>query len=307
MDCKTARLLLDFARPQARELEAEEAGALEGHLDQCSDCHGLARGERELDATLGKAMRQVEVPVGLRDQLLHRLEAQRGDWQRQRFAHRIRIAAAALAASLLLSWGVWHWIIDRPRPQIDPNAVAEAVNDSAAEDARVKLEEALKRMGVDTPLSPHLNYNLLIAPPGLAELPGYPTQKVAMLVFSRNGRHATVYVVATEQLPSDVSQSVGGATYKVEVLAAEGERYTFLVVHDGENLDWLRPHDPRIFTIHDLRWGWVQANCSLDMFDDCRRHVYAGRLLNPFQSGRRIDLHHHWPFLRLDQIDAGDG
>ena len=244
MDCKTARLLLDFARPQARELEPEEAGALEGHLEHCSDCHGLARGERELDATLGKAIRHVEVPVGLRDRLIRRLEAERGDWHRQRFAHRLRVVAAAVAASLILSWGVWHWIIDRPRPPIDPVVLADAVNNSAAEDARSKLEEALKRMGVDTPLSPHLNYNLLIAPPGLAELPGYPTQKAAMLVFSRNGRHATVYVIASEQLPSDISLSVGGATYKVEILPADGERYTFLVVHDGENLDWLRPHDP---------------------------------------------------------------
>ena len=43
MDCKTARLLLDFARPQAHELVAGRSAALESHLDRCPDCHRLAR------------------------------------------------------------------------------------------------------------------------------------------------------------------------------------------------------------------------------------------------------------------------
>ncbi len=244
MDCKTARLLLNFARPQARELQAEEAGALEGHLDRCPDCHGLARGERHLNECLGKAMRQVEVPAGLRDQLLARLDSERGDWHRRRFAQGARMAAAA-AAVLLLGWAAAHWLIHRAQPSIDLEQVAGVVNNAAAEDPRIKLEAALKRMGVDTPLSPQLNYNLLIAPPSLAELPGYPSQHVAMLVFSQNGRHATVYLVSANQLPDGAAISVGGATYKVDALpAAGGDPYTFLVVHDGDNLDWLRPSEP---------------------------------------------------------------
>src|SRR6185437_4010371 len=86
MDCKTARLLLDFVRPQAPELPAEEDGVLQNHLDHCPDCHSLARGERQLDERLGKAMLQVEVPAGLREHLLARLEVERGDWYRRRFA-----------------------------------------------------------------------------------------------------------------------------------------------------------------------------------------------------------------------------
>src|ERR1700752_2772031 len=98
MDCNTARLLLNFARPQARDLDPEEAGDLENHLDRCSDCHGLARGERRLDERLGQAMRQVEVPAGLREQLLARLEAERGDWYRRRFGHTMGPAAAPAGA-----------------------------------------------------------------------------------------------------------------------------------------------------------------------------------------------------------------
>jgi hypothetical protein len=246
MDCKTARLLLDFARPQAREMETEEAGALEGHLDRCPDCHGLARGERQLDEHFGKAMRQVEVPTGLREQLLARLEAERGDWYRRRFAHHVRMVAAA-AAVLLLAWGAWHWLSHRAPSPIDLEQVAAAVNNEAVEDPRGKLEAALKRMGVDTALSPHLNYHLLISSPSLAPLPGYPGQNAPMLVFLQNRpphRHATVYLVAAEQIPDAAPPSIGGATYKLEVLPSAGERYTFLVIHDGDNLDWLRPPEP---------------------------------------------------------------
>jgi hypothetical protein len=243
MDCKTARLLLDFARPQTRELEPEEAGALESHLDRCADCHGLARLERGLDERLSKAMRQVEVPADLRDRLRARLEADRGDWYRRRFAHTMRLAAAA-AAFLLLAWGAGRWVLHFTKPRIDPQQIAAAVNDDAMQDPRTRIEAELKRMGVDTPLSAQLNYNLVNAPASLAELPGFPNQHVAMLVFSQSGRFATVYLVATDQLQEGVPLTVGGATFKVEVLPSPGGAYTFLVVHDGDNLDWLRPPEP---------------------------------------------------------------
>lgn len=243
MDCKSARLLLDFARPHARELEAEEADALDGHLDRCSDCHRLARDERQLDEHFGRAMRQVEVPAGLRERLTARLEAERGDWHRRRFAHLLRLTAAA-AAVLLLSWTGWRWTAKRLTAPIDPERIAAAVNEEANQDPRQKVEEALKRMGVETPLSPHLNYHLLAMPPALAELPGYPKLQVPMLSFEQSGpphRHATVYLIAVDRLANGVPPLLGSGSYKVEVLPSAGEPFLFLVVHDGDNLDWLRP------------------------------------------------------------------
>ena len=152
----------------------------------------------------------------------------------------MRLAAAA-AALLLLTWGAGRWVLRHARPLIDPQQVAAAVNDQAMQDPRTRIEAELKRMGVETTLSPQLNYNLVIAPASLAELPGFPNQQVAMLVFSRNGRFATVYLASTEQLRDGIPLAVGGATFKVEVLPSAGEAYTFLVVHDGDNLDWLQP------------------------------------------------------------------
>jgi hypothetical protein len=240
MDCKTARLLLDFARPQARELEAEEAGALENHLDHCPDCHSLAHHERLFDERLGEAMRRVEVPSDLREQLLARLDTERGDWHRQRFARAARWTAAA-AALLLLSWGGWQWLSQRWVSPIDPQLIADSVNNGTVEDPRRRAEETLQRLGVRTRLSPHLDYNVLACPPVLAELPGYPGRQVPMLLFARHGHVARVYLLPDKAIPDDVEAVFGGGTYKAELLRSEGASYRFLVIHDGDNLDWLRP------------------------------------------------------------------
>jgi len=240
MDCKTARLLLDFARPQAGELEAEEAAALESHLDHCPDCHSQARSERQLDDCLGKAMRQVEVPPGLHEQLLARLESARGEWNRQRFAQTARLCAAA-AALLLLGWAGWYWLQEHLIAPVDTQRVANAVSNDATEDPRARTERALKDLDVETPLSPHLDYSLLICPPSLAELPGYPGRIVPMLVFGRNGRVARVYLIAEKAILKDALWLTGSSSFKAELLPSEGEPYRFLVIHDGDNLIWLRP------------------------------------------------------------------
>jgi hypothetical protein len=242
MDCRTARLLLDFARPQAPELQADDAGALQNHLDHCPNCHNLERSERQLDEQFGKAMRQVEVPAGLREQLLSRLEVERGDWHRRRFAHAARLTLAAAAAALLLGWAGWHWIINR-RPAIDPAQMVECFNEDITKEKRTQAEETLKRLGVETPL-PNLKYNLLVSPPTLAELPGYPDQRVPLLLFVQNHHRAWVYVVAARQVPEHMPPLFGEGTYKLEVLPAEGDAYKFLVIYDGDDLEWLLAPGP---------------------------------------------------------------
>lgn len=241
MDCRSARLLLDFARPQACELEAEEAAALESHLDHCPDCHSQARNERQLDDSFGKAMRQVEVPAGLREQLLARLESARGDWHRQRFAHGVRLSLAA-AAVLLLGWAGWFWLQEHMVAPVDAQRVAEAVSNNATEDPHARTERALKELGFETALSPYLDYRLLIAPPALAELPGYPGRKAPRLDFARSGRVAWVYLIAEKAIPKDLPAPTAASSYKAELLPhCDGERYRFLIIHDGEDTNWLRP------------------------------------------------------------------
>lgn len=240
MDCKTVRLLLDFARPEARELEAEEAAALDRHLDHCSECHSRANAERQLDDCLGKAMRQVDVPAGLREQLLARLESARGDWHRQRFAHAARLSVAA-AALLMLGWAGWYWVREHFIAPIDTQRVANAASNASTEGPRARAEKALKELGFQTPLSPYLDYSLLAWPPALAELPGYSGRLVPMLAFARNGRTARVYLIAEKAIPRNTPALTDGGSFKAELLPSEGEPYRFLVIHDGDNLNWLRP------------------------------------------------------------------
>jgi hypothetical protein len=243
MDCKTARLLLDYARPHRCELEQEEAGALQGHLDHCPDCHSLADHERQFDERLGRAMRQVEMPSGLREQLLARLEADRGDWYRQRFARGARVAAAA-AILLVLGWFGWHLMRDRLQVPIDLGKTVEAFNAGAAVDPRLRAEATFQSLGVEVTLPPHLfNYNLLIPPAALSELPGHPGRRMPLLIFERNGRHAWVYLVKEKNVPDAVGEVEGGS-FKVELLPFDEGAYRFLVLHDGDNLDWLRPPEP---------------------------------------------------------------
>ena len=249
MDCRTARLLLDFSHPQAHELEAEEAGALEHHLDHCPDCHGLARAERRLDEQLGKAMRQVEVPSGLRERLLTRLEIDRNDWYRHRFGHGLRIAAAA-AAVLLLGWTAWHFSPGFASPVSAERVHQDFLDEVTAADRKQRAEETLKQLGLDGPLTDLLNYDLLSTPPSLGVLPGYGKQRVPQLVFDQGGpphRHAVVYVIDPQQriaLPENNALLLSGP-YKLETLSRPGERYGYLVLHNGENLDWLTaPQQP---------------------------------------------------------------
>src|SRR5262245_9946162 len=107
MDCNTARLFLQLGRPGSPDLAGEEVAELENHLAQCAACGQLAHDQDRLDQHLSRAMRDVPVPVGLKEQVLLRLDAERGAMHR-RWGGRAVLGAAAAAALLLGGWGVWY-------------------------------------------------------------------------------------------------------------------------------------------------------------------------------------------------------
>lgn len=132
MDCKTARLLLEFARPLTPELDEGEGDALVGHLADCPACAAAHRAERRVDDHIGKAMRDVPVPEGLQARIHAKLAVQKD----RRYLRRLSWAAvAAVAASVLLVAGITYWgqkpavnleeqyvLANKPLPQ-DPSAV----------------------------------------------------------------------------------------------------------------------------------------------------------------------------------------
>ena len=59
------------------ELRTLLLSGLQQHLDKCPDCACLAQADRRLDETLGKVMRDVPVPAGLKQSVMKRLATQR--------------------------------------------------------------------------------------------------------------------------------------------------------------------------------------------------------------------------------------
>ena len=97
MDCRTARLLFEFARPRPAELDQQEAESLESHLRDCCESGQLARAEHEADEHLALAIQNVAAPDGLRDRIRKRTHTERRSWYRRRLRD---LAAAAVVAKV---------------------------------------------------------------------------------------------------------------------------------------------------------------------------------------------------------------
>jgi hypothetical protein len=207
MDCKTARLLLDFVRPHASDLEAAEGEKLDEHLVECSDCRALAQNERRLDDHLGQAVRAVAIPQGLDSRILRRLRQERAAWYRRRL-----LAPAGLVAAAVVVLAVWLGFGQRKSlPGVDLHEVYEAVNFRSSEPSLVEdwFRETYR---VQTAVPPQMNFTLL-AFYDLAEFQG---QRVPFLLFIRGGATARVYILSDKQF--DLTRVEKPQGYSVEVL-----------------------------------------------------------------------------------------
>lgn len=238
MDCKTARLFLEFDRPAFNELDGADNADLRAHLAQCQECEIHAHTERRLDAHLGRAVRQVEVPGGLRDQILGRLRAGRVAVYRRWAKHAFR--AAAVAATLLLgtwAWAHWH---RPPLPSLNSEDSLTGINDlhRGPEEAQAQL----RRLGADMVVPDDLNYTYL-REVGITELPGYEGVKVPCLVFAGVHEHARVYLISARQmdLKALVNQNPGpsGKMYNLDIRYEQGDTQACLIFYTGGSLSWL--------------------------------------------------------------------
>jgi hypothetical protein len=245
MDCKTARLFLYFDRPRAGELDRAEADALQAHLASCLDCAATARPEQALDVHLGRAMRAVEVPEGLRGRLLERLAAERDATYRRWIGHGLRVVAAA-AALVLLTWGAVWWWYGHVKPGLDLADVFQQKNLKTFDADAVRAGFA--RMGVKTGVPANLNYSFLTEY-GLSELPGHEGKVVVpQLIFNHGKRRAVVYIVSDRQfklesLDGPHAVPADGYAYKLDVLPpfkSAGGRFACLIFYTGSDDGWLR-------------------------------------------------------------------
>jgi hypothetical protein len=248
MDCRTARLLLEYARPASAELDAAETQALDEHLASCEGCEQQARAERRADEAVGKAMRQVDVPDQLRQRVTARLKEGQKDVLRRRIAVGL-FSAAAAAAVLLLMLGAWRWFFPRPafptdQLVLDANKWVISTPDSALVEA--KLKDRGVRMDAPTDLNySHLRWLFLTNIEG---------RQTPLLVFNNAGeggqgsQHALVFLLTDNQFDlTDLHnpQLKNAYEYKcvtrVAVNDRTGERTGYVIYYTGDNLDWLTP------------------------------------------------------------------
>jgi hypothetical protein len=69
MDCRTARDILDVLRPGTGDRAHPEVANAVAHLDDCDECTLAVRHREALDRQIGRAIRDVPVPAGLRERL----------------------------------------------------------------------------------------------------------------------------------------------------------------------------------------------------------------------------------------------
>jgi hypothetical protein len=238
MDCKTARLLLELHRPADAEVDAEEARALEQHLDHCPECSALARAERGYHRQVGLAMRQVAVPPELRGRLLSRLDKERGDYYRQQAARGIR-TAVALAACLLIAVFFWRMRTDK-KPSLDVQAL---VNLFAGERCDARDKDGVEQWfadhhGIKIEAPSNFDYGYLLEC-GVVDCQG---AKVPCLTFARPELRlvARVYIVSEAQFNPDslkIANSFSSGGAKAEIWRIDGSEFAYVILYTGQSLD----------------------------------------------------------------------
>jgi hypothetical protein len=230
MTCETARTLLLFYRPGANpDLAAEDVAALEQHLAGCPDCAARSARQAGDDAAIGRAVRQVTVQVGLRDQLqVHAIAATGRAWWNKWLTR--ANAAALVAAAGLLGWGGY---VAATRPALDTYAAAMA-HETAIERPDQTVRDWLSGVGVRGPLAEDFNFQNL-GFHGYAELQG---QRVPVLEFRNGGLgFARVYLLRPGQFA--VKDATETQTSLVTVRLYKGSPaagWTTVVVHTGPSL-----------------------------------------------------------------------
>ncbi|HXG10141.1 MAG TPA: zf-HC2 domain-containing protein [Gemmataceae bacterium] len=239
MDCKTARLLLDFARP--RELDPDEALALESHLARCPECEALAQAERRLDEHLGRAIRDVAVPEGLRRRLLDRLAAERGRRHRRGVAWIVRLAVAAAILAVVV-WLAFNWVPREP-PALDLVQLRDE-NYLLNMPSRERIEEYFGERGRVIVAPDRFNYALL-AHYDLVKVQG---KAVPLLVFVEGPHRARVYIISGKDFNLDAlfrDRPANSGGQSVAVWRDEQRPdFAYVIIYTGESLQRFLTNDP---------------------------------------------------------------
>ncbi len=228
MDCKTARLLLEFARPSAPELDPADAEGLHEHLTDCPDCGPLYQVERKVDDYLARAVRAVPLPEGLEARLGDRLRRERRAWYRRRLWVP-SVAAAAAAVILAVVLGIGR---HRSLPGVDLEALIHDLNNRAGASPAQVEEWFQNAYHVQTVAPVQFDYNFLT----FYDLADFQGQRVPVLMFQHGRATARVYILSAKQFDLDAIRPAPG--YPAEVIRSDNPQFAYVVIYTGERLDW---------------------------------------------------------------------
>jgi hypothetical protein len=249
MDCRTARHLLEFSRPCASELDDDDQDALNGHLAICPDCDSMARAEREADQHLGQAIREVPIPLGLRERLLRRLQDEREAWKRRLLVRGVRIVIASAAVVLIAWFGLSFWRKNHlPRPSAEQLAETALLRHHDGAPDYEEAEAWFRKNGLPVVAPEDLKEQFLFSY-FLGDLPKVG-KRLPCLLFVRTddqGRLAQlayVYILSGKQFDLGALSAdylwPSGWRFKAEVWR-RGE-FAYVIVYSGDNLKpMLRP------------------------------------------------------------------
>jgi len=229
MDCDNARLFLPFLRPGGKDLDGQEEAELRAHLEQCSGCNAQAMNAARLDQHLGRAMRAVEVPVGMKGRLLERLEEDRGVIRRK-WLKRAGFMAGVAAMLLFSVWGYAIWSEAR-KATIDPQKVAMHASVGGR------------------PVPDFANPDFLVGEPTLTALPGTEIKKARQYVFVRSPAQragpnneiqvAIVYAVARNQYKEVLPAGPMDPGYPYQVAVRTDDEAAYVILYNGRDYAWL--------------------------------------------------------------------
>jgi hypothetical protein len=230
MDCRTARLLLEFARPSTGELDVREVEHLDEHLTACAECNAAARAERDIDAHLGRAMRTVAVPQEPRSRLLARLRQERNRWYRRHLW-----TPAAAAAAVLIVLGVWFGLSRQGGlPVANLDEFYHRLNSRLGAPPSQVAEWFRDTYQLHTTVPPQFDYTWL----AFYDLADFEGKRVPFLFFIRDDAVARVYVLSDSQFDLDRLEKPAGYS-AVEVLRHPTDKhFAYVVIYTSKQLDW---------------------------------------------------------------------